>query len=161
MKSSGKQRLQSVSEKLGAQTGKSAGHDTAQQKDGKINQQRRRSGHGDGDSHLPDIVGDTADHAGNPELIFFKDAKNECHAQEAEQTSGEGVEHRHALSGDEIAENDANQDDGKRFLPAEDGKGKNGDDVGKSELQTGDGKRQRDLCFQNEDRQRDGGQERA
>ena len=101
----------------------------------------RRCGNGNSNRHLPDVMGNAAENTADPKLIFFQDAQDQRHAQEAEQTAGEGIEHRHRLTDKEVSQNNAKKHDRKRLFPAEDGEGKDGYDVGQSQLQTGDGKR--------------------
>ena len=96
-----------------------------------------------------------------PNLLRRQNAAQQRHSGKAQKAAAQRIQQRHDLPGGQIAEQDADDDDGKRVLPAEGKQREERDDVAQAELHARHGEGNGDLRLEHEDRQRNGGQQRA
>ena len=102
-----------------------------------------------------------AQRTADPDLILADDPPQKCHRRKADKPAGEGIEHRHQIPGEDVAKENAYQQDPQRLLPAEREQRIERDQIAQPQLHARHPEGQGDLTLQNEDRQCNGREQGA
>lgn len=136
--------------KMGAKSGEKPGENAAQQEKGQIDKNTCHLSDKKGDSQLSQIVEDAAQNAGEKEVVTMQKAVRSQHDAEAQQTACKAVQQTQCLTEEKGGKENAHQKHQQGigwFVIAQ---YQQGNDVGKSKLDTGNRNKRRYHAFYGE-----------
>lgn len=95
--------------KPGAEPGEKSRENGTDHHQREINQDSRLSYQKNGDDQLPDVVCNSSEYAGDENILFMKQAVDQCHGDKAQKASAQAVHERHELSGTDTAQQNADK----------------------------------------------------
>ena len=96
-------------------------------------------------------MADGAEHTHDPDVAAVNEGLHQAHDHPAQHAAGHAVKHPHHVAYNEVAQEDADDQDRPRLPPAQGPQGEEGNDVGDPQLHAGNGDGDGDLRLDEED----------
>ena len=144
---------------MSTEAGECAGDDTGDEEHRQVIADGGRTHHGDGHGQLPQVVCHSGEDADYPHLFRRKPSAEQGADTESQQTAGHAEQEGHHLPRGDTAQGHSYQHDAQGSARSQGVHGKDGDYVGQTQLDAGDGGERWELGFRCEDTQGDGGEQ--
>ncbi len=145
---------------MGAKPGKAAGHDAHGDHHRQVNQQSRSARHQHRHGHLADAVGNGSQSPRHPELILLQNFPQADGHGNGQGAPGGGIEDGAEIPGEHRPQKNPGGQNQAAVLGSQGVDREHRDDVGKPQLDAGNGNQRRDLRLHQEDGQGNGRQQR-